>query len=92
VSIVVRYSPVDVTFAKYDQIDERIRSTLGFPPAGLDHHLAFGSDGDLRVSEVWESREQWEAWASQIMPILEDEGVQMTGEPEVFEVHNAHRI
>jgi hypothetical protein len=92
VSVVVRYSPVNVTFAQYDTIDERIKSTLGWPPPGLDHHIAFGADGDLRVSEVWDSREQWEAWTPQVMPILIDEGVEMSGEPEVFDVHRATRV
>lgn len=90
-SIVVRYSPVNVTMAKYDEIDARLRSTLDWPPDGLDHHLCFGADGDLRVSEIWDSREQWEAWGKQLMPVLQEEGVQMTGEPEVYEVHNAER-
>jgi hypothetical protein len=90
-SIVVRYSPVGVTAAMYDRVNGRVQSTLDWPPEGLDHHICFGVEGDLRGSEIWDSREQWEAWGTQLMPVLVDEGVQFAGEPEVFEVHNAER-
>lgn len=90
-SIVVRFSPVGVTAAKYDEVNARVQDTLDWPPDGLDHHICFGSDGDLRVSEVWDSREQFEAWGAQLMPVLVAEGIQFSGEPEVFEVHNAER-
>ena len=90
-SIVVRHRPVGVTAAKYDEVNDRFKSTLNWPPPGLDHHICFGSDGDLRVSEIWDSRGQFEAWGQQLMPLLAAEGVQFSGEPEVFEVHNTER-
>jgi hypothetical protein len=43
------------------------------------------------VSEVWDSREQFEAWGKQLMPLLTAEGIRFAGEPEVFDVHNAER-
>ncbi|HXY85549.1 MAG TPA: hypothetical protein VEH52_08705 [Gaiellaceae bacterium] len=89
--IVVRYNPVGVTGAAYDKVNARIQGTLDWPPEGLEFHVSFGEEGDLRVSEVWNSREQWEAWAQQIMPILVDEEIQFAGDPEVFEVHNIER-
>jgi hypothetical protein len=42
----------------------------------------------LRVSEIWDSQEQLQAYGERLMPILADAGIQMSGEPEVFEVHN----
>jgi hypothetical protein len=42
----------------------------------------------LRVSEIWGSREQLEAYGQQLMPILADVGIELSGEPEIFEVHN----
>jgi hypothetical protein len=89
-SIVVRFGPHGLTKAKYDEVSQRVQSTTDWPPEGLDHHLCFGADGNLRVSEVWDSREQFEAFGKQLMPILEEEGIQ-AGEPEIFEVHNAER-
>jgi hypothetical protein len=58
-----------------------------FPPEGMEYHVCFGSQGNLRVSEIWDSREQLEAFAEQLMPILSEIGIE-PGEPEVVEVHN----
>ena len=53
----------------------------------MDYHCAYLVDGNLRVSEVWDSREQWEAFGERLMPVLADIGID-PGEPEVLEVHN----
>ncbi len=41
----------------------------------------------MKVSEIWESEEQLRAFGEQLMPVLNEVGVQFAGEPEVFEVH-----
>ena len=58
-----------------------------FPPEGLDYHVCFGSDGNLRFSEIWDSREQLEAFGERLMPLLAEAGID-PGEPEVIEIHN----
>jgi hypothetical protein len=55
---------------------------------GLDYHVCFGSEGNLRVSEIWDSREQFAAFGERLMPILAASGIEFSGEPETFEVHN----
>jgi hypothetical protein len=42
----------------------------------------------LRVSEIWDSREQLEAYGERLMPILADVGIEFSGAPEIFEVRN----
>jgi hypothetical protein len=59
-----------------------------WPPDGLQMHVCFGSDGDLRVSEIWDSEEQLRAMLDKILPVANDVGVQIAGEPEIFEVHS----
>lgn len=86
-SIVVRFTPSSLTAAQYDESVRRLSDAGLFPPTGLDFHLCFGTDGALMVSEVWDSREQFEAFGAQLMPILADVGIE-PGEPAVFEVHN----
>jgi hypothetical protein len=39
------------------------------------------------VSEVWESEERFRAFGDTLMPKVEQIGVQLSGEPEVFDVH-----
>jgi hypothetical protein len=50
-------------------------------------HVCFGSEGDLRVSEIWDSREQFEAIRERLMGVLDEAGIEFSSEPEVFEVH-----
>jgi hypothetical protein len=50
-------------------------------------HVCFGTDGNLVVSEIWDSREQWQAFGERLMPVLAEAGIEMEREPEVFEAH-----
>ena len=86
-SIVVRFHTANLTAEKYDESHAKVEEA-GFPPDGLDYHVCFGSAGDLTVSEIWDSREQFEAWGEKLMPVLAEFGIEFSGEPEVFEVHN----
>jgi hypothetical protein len=88
-SIVVRFNPKNVTQAMYDESVRRLEEAGAWPnPDGLQMHVLFGSEGNLRVSEIWDSREQLEAFGATMMPILEEVGVEFAGPPEIFEVHN----
>ena len=42
----------------------------------------------MRVSEIWDSRERLDAQVERLMPILADAGIELSSEPEIFEVHN----
>ena len=57
-------------------------------PAGLELHVAFGPEDNMRVSEIWDSQEQFEAYGQQLMPILAEIGIEFSGGPEIFEAHN----
>jgi hypothetical protein len=88
-SIVVRFSPTNLTAEKYaESIRRHQEAGIALPPDGMDYHVCFGSEGNMRVSEIWDSREQLEAYGEQLMPIMADIGIELSGEPEVLEVHN----
>ena len=88
-SIVVRFSPTNLTAELYDSTTSKLEEAgVDFPPEGMDYHVCFGQDGDLRVSEIWDSREQFEAFGEKLMPALADAGIEFSADPEVFEVHN----
>jgi hypothetical protein len=88
-SIVVRFNPTAMTADKYDEATRRLEEAgVEFPPEGLEYHVCFGSEGNLRVSEIWDSREQLDAFGERLMPVLAETGIEFSGEPEVFEVHN----
>jgi hypothetical protein len=89
-SIVVRFTPTGLTRESYERAVRMLETGGDWPPEGLFSHCFFGSDGDLRVSEIWDSREQFDAFGKRLMPVLSEVGIE-PGEPEVFEVHNIVR-
>jgi hypothetical protein len=86
-SLVVRFNPTNLTTEKYNESIRRLDEAGVWPPDGLDYHVFFGSEENLRVSEIWDSREQLDAFGEQLMPILADIGIE-AGAPEILEVHN----
>ncbi len=86
--VLIRYAPPGLTKVQYDQVGEKLQTKGQWPPEGLILHVGFGPDGDMGVSEVWESREKLEAFQQQLMPILQESGVNVEGnEPEMLDVH-----
>lgn len=90
-SIVVRFSPTALTSERYDESLRRLEAAGAWPPDGLDYHVCFGSEGSLLVSEIWDSREQLDAFGVRLMPILGDIGIGFDRDPEIFEVHKVIR-
>jgi hypothetical protein len=89
VSIVARFNPANLNREKYDESVRRLEQAGLWPsPAGLQLHVAFGPEDNMRVSEIWDSREQMQAFGEQLMPILTDTGIEFSAEPEIFEVRN----
>jgi hypothetical protein len=87
VSLVIRFSPPSLTAEQYDNAVRRLTEDGVLPADGLDYEICFGSDGNLKVSQVWDSKEQLDAFAARLMPILQELGID-PGEPETLEVHN----
>jgi hypothetical protein len=87
VSLVIRFSPPSLRAEQYDEVVRRLTKAGVFPADGLDYELCFGSEGNLKVSQVWDSREQLDAFGKRLQPILAEVGIN-PGEPEVLEVHN----
>jgi len=87
-SVLVRFTPTNVTKEKYEESLRRLKEAGEFPPDGMELHVAFGPEDNMRVSEVWDSREQLQAFGDRLMPILADIGIEFSGEPEIIEVHN----
>jgi hypothetical protein len=86
-SILVRFTPANVTTQQYDESLRRLEEAGGWPPDGLEYHVAFGPDDSLRVSEIWDTREQWEEFGKRLMPLLSDIGIE-PGDPELLKIHN----
>ena len=86
-SVLVRYQEVGMTRQQYDAVGGLLEAGE-FPPAGLQLHVLFGDEGSLRVSEVWASADQQRAFNdATLMPVLNQVGVQLSGAPEIIQVH-----
>jgi hypothetical protein len=89
-SILVRFVPVSLTAEQYDKSVERLEESGAFPPDGMEFHVCFGAEGSLRVSEIWDTREQFEAFGQRLIPILSEVGID-PGQPEFLEIHNSYK-
>ncbi|HEY8082771.1 MAG TPA: hypothetical protein VIE64_04330 [Solirubrobacterales bacterium] len=78
------------TLEQYDQVVEK----MGFEPGGVGapgglFHWVTEVDGGIRVTDVWETREAFDAFAEEkIGPITAEVGI--PGPPKItyYEVHN----
>ena len=90
VSLLIRFAPASLTAEQYDNAVRRLNEEGVFPADGLDYEICFGSGDKHKVSQVWDSKEQMDAFGARLMPILAELGID-PGEPEVVEVHNIVR-
>jgi len=88
--LLIRFTPPSLTADQYDSAVRRLNEEGVFPADGLDYEICFGSGDKLRVSQVWDSKEQLDAFGARLTPILAELGID-PGEPEVVEVHNIIR-
>ena len=86
-SLVLRATTPGFTAAKYDELVKRLEQAGAGSPAGRQFHVCFGDPQNLRVSDIWESREAFEKFGETLRPLMQELGV---GPPEIefFEVHN----
>jgi hypothetical protein len=76
-----------MTRQQYDAVRNPLTESGDWPADGCQLHVLFGGENDLRVSEVWESREKFDAFGEKLRPRIDEAGIQLAGEPEVFEAH-----
>ena len=86
-SVLIRFAPAAMTAAEYDETVRKLEASGDFPPDGMDYHVCFGSEGSLRVSEIWDSKEQLDAFGQRLMPVLAEVGIE-PGTPELIDIHN----
>ena len=86
-SFVVRFAPAGMNAAKYDEIIKRLDEAGAGSPTGRLYHVCFGDTENLRVSDIWDSMENFMAFGQKLMPVLEQVGVD-PGQPDFLEVYN----
>jgi len=84
---VVRFVPKSMSTQKYDEIIKRLNAAGAGSPKGRLFHVAFGPHDALRVSDIWDTHENFDLFGQTLMPILQDVGVD-PGTPEFIETYN----
>ncbi len=81
------FSPSSFTPARYEETIKRLDAAGAGAPAGRTYHFALEVDGLIRVFDVWESQESFEAFGATLVPIMTELGAD-PGQPMVAPVHN----
>jgi len=80
----------NATLEQYDEVIAR----MGFEPGGAGapgglFHWVTATDDGVRVTDVWETAEQFQQFAdTQIGPITQEVGIDGPPEVTMYEVHN----
>jgi hypothetical protein len=87
VAIGVFFYPEEMTASQYGEVLSKLESAGQASPKGRQHHFAFGDAESIMVVDVWDSQEDFIAFADVLAPILEELGIE--AEPGMLELHNS---
>ena len=86
-AVVLRFTSDNLTPESYEQIKTKLEEAGAGAPPGRLYHVCFGDPNNLRVSDIWDSKESFERFGETLKPILEEVGV-TNSNIEFFDVHN----
>jgi len=87
-AITVSFAPAKMEAAQYDEVIRRLGEASMLPPPGGLFHVCHGEPGKLRVFDVFESLEKFQAFAKILLPIVQETGI----EPDQPEIHPIHTM
>ena len=89
-SVLARFAPPSMSAEKYDELVSLLYSKGVHPADGLELEVCYGSGDQMRVSVLFDTIEQLEAFGNEIKPLFEEIGFD-PGEPEIVDVHKVIR-
>jgi len=72
--IAVYVKPETLTLEQYNKARKGLDAS-GAKMEGRKHHSCFGDDGQLMVFEIWDSQENYDAFGTFLMPVLQEVGI-----------------
>jgi hypothetical protein len=81
------FATATFTPAQYDETIKKLDEAGAGSPAGRQYHVALESEGKIQVFDIWESQDQFEAFGSTLMPIMNGLGAD-PGAPMIAQVRN----
>ncbi len=67
--------PASMTPEQYKSIDDQVRAT-GAEPKGLKVHTCFGEGPGIAIFDVWETQEDFDAFAAVLGPVVAASGLE----------------
>ena len=89
-ALIVHFAPKGMDHEKYAEVLRRLEAAGNGAPRGRLHHACYGDRSALRVTDVFDTKQNFEAFGGVLMPILSAVGID-PGKPEIVEVHNIIR-
>jgi hypothetical protein len=86
-ALIVHFTPKGMDSDKYAEVLRRLESAGNGAPRGRLHHTCYGDRSALRVTDLFDTPQNFEAFGRVLMPILAAVGID-PGQPEVIPVHN----
>jgi hypothetical protein len=87
---IARIIETRITPEEYDQMRERLGLGDGAPPGAQLHVAARGEDGNIRVLELWDSRDEAAAWSEKVAAARNEAG--FGDRPPVIEILEVHKV
>lgn len=89
-ALIVHFTPKGMDEKKYGEVLRRLEAAGAGSPPGRLHHVCYGDPAALRVTDVFDTPQSFDAFGKTLVPILGQLGIEV-GQPEVIEVHNIIR-
>lgn len=87
---IARIVETRITPEEYEQMRERLGIGDTPPPGGQFHVAALGENGKIRIVEVWDSRDEAEAWQEKVASARNEAG--FGDSPPMIEYMEVHRV
>jgi len=89
-ALIVHFAPTGMDSDKYAEVLRRLEAAGQGAPPGRLHHACYGDPKALRVSDLFDTQQNFDAFGRVLVPILSALGIDV-GKPEVAAVHNVIR-
>jgi hypothetical protein len=83
--IAIYITPDAMTAEQHSEGRRRLREA-GVSETAMRLHTVFGDEGKLQVFDIWESKEAWDEFLGQLVPILQELGITMSAPPMIMPV------
>ena len=86
-SLVLHFSPSGFPLSTYQQVLKKLEAAGVGSPKGRSYHVCYGDANSVHVTDVWDSKEDFEAFGKILIPIMNELGAD-TGQPQIEEAKN----